>query len=188
MASFVVAVGNDDDANLAVVTARELGADRGIVARVINSDSASKLRRAGANYALSLPDISTRLIALNVLRDTSGMRATTAHSFTGEALPDSLIEENPGDTEQDEAEDFIRRLGYQTRRHQPRADLTAQENSDCAADPEVPDRLRRSQFRLSCPSLPRGRARLAVFRRYDRDCVVDIPRLEFLLWEGVGNL
>ncbi|MFQ3293319.1 MAG: Trk K+ transport system NAD-binding subunit [Halobacteriales archaeon] len=69
-ASFVVALGNDDEAILAVVTARELAADLDVVARVNDADSASKLRRAGANYVLSLPDISGRLIALNVLRDT----------------------------------------------------------------------------------------------------------------------
>lgn len=96
-AGFVVAIGNDDEAILAVVSANELGADLDIVARVNDSDSASKLRRAGANYVLSLPDISGRLIALNVLRDTvlSYDRQVEIVRFDATDLPGETLADTP---------------------------------------------------------------------------------------------
>jgi Trk K+ transport system NAD-binding subunit len=52
-----------------VLVARELVPDLDIVARVNNSDNENKIRRAGADYVLSLPDISGRMLASEVLRE-----------------------------------------------------------------------------------------------------------------------
>ncbi|MFW6017943.1 MAG: TrkA C-terminal domain-containing protein, partial [Halapricum sp.] len=65
----VVAIGTNAEAILSTLIARNLERDLEIVARVNDSAIQSKARRAGANYVLSLPDISARLIAMNVLRE-----------------------------------------------------------------------------------------------------------------------
>lgn len=66
---FIVTLGNDEESILSVVLARQLGKDIDIYARVNNQNSKSKVRRAGADYVFSLPDITGRLVGLNVLRD-----------------------------------------------------------------------------------------------------------------------
>lgn len=68
-AAYAVAIGSDAEAVLSILLARNLEEDLDIIARVNDSDTQSKARRAGANYVLSLPDISGRLIAMNVLRE-----------------------------------------------------------------------------------------------------------------------
>ncbi|QRV15842.1 NAD-binding protein [Haloterrigena salifodinae] len=67
--AFVVAVGSDDEAILSALVARELADDLDVVVRANDADSERKLRRAGADYVLTLPDISGRLLALDVLRE-----------------------------------------------------------------------------------------------------------------------
>ena len=67
--AFVSAVQDDDVAILSVLVARELVPDLDIVARVNSSDNENKIRRAGADYVLSLPDISGRMLASEVLRE-----------------------------------------------------------------------------------------------------------------------
>ncbi|MFC4544528.1 potassium channel family protein [Halosolutus amylolyticus] len=67
--AYVVTIGDDDEAILSVLVARELAADLDIVVRVNDSENESKVRRAGGDYVLSLPDISGRLLALDVLRE-----------------------------------------------------------------------------------------------------------------------
>lgn len=67
--AYVVAIADDDEAILSVLLARELSADLDVVVRVNDSASQGKVRRAGADYVLSLPDISGRLLALDVLRE-----------------------------------------------------------------------------------------------------------------------
>jgi len=67
--AFVSAVQDDDVAILSVLVARELVPDLDIVARVNSSDNENKIRRAGADYVLSLPNISGRMLASEVLRE-----------------------------------------------------------------------------------------------------------------------
>ncbi|WP_265110972.1 potassium channel family protein [Halosolutus halophilus] len=66
---YVVTIADDDEAILSVLVARELASDLDIVVRVNDSEKENKARRAGADYVLSLPDISGRLLALDVLRE-----------------------------------------------------------------------------------------------------------------------
>ncbi|WP_049928515.1 potassium channel family protein [Halopiger goleimassiliensis] len=67
--TFVVAIADDAEAILSVLVARELASDLDVVVRMNDSDNEAKARRAGADYVLNLPDISGRLLALNVLRE-----------------------------------------------------------------------------------------------------------------------
>ena len=67
--AFVSTVQDDDVAILSVLVARELVPDLDIIARVNNSGNENKARRAGADYVLSLPDISGRMLASEVLRE-----------------------------------------------------------------------------------------------------------------------
>ncbi|MFP4633148.1 MAG: potassium channel family protein [Halobacteriales archaeon] len=67
--AFVVAIQSDDEAILSVLVGRQIGGDLDVVARVNSSDNAGKIRKAGADYVLSLPEISGRLLAAEVLRE-----------------------------------------------------------------------------------------------------------------------
>jgi Trk K+ transport system NAD-binding subunit len=67
--AFVVTVQGDDQAIMTVLVARELVSDTDVVARVNDTDSESKIRQAGADYVLSLPEISGRILAAEVLRE-----------------------------------------------------------------------------------------------------------------------
>ncbi|MFP4174640.1 MAG: potassium channel family protein [Halobacteriales archaeon] len=67
--AFVVTVQDDDEAILTVLVAREIVSDTDIVARVNDSENESKIRQAGADYVLSLPEISGRILAAEVLRE-----------------------------------------------------------------------------------------------------------------------
>jgi Trk K+ transport system NAD-binding subunit len=67
--AFVVTVQDDDTAILTVLVARELVSDTDIVARVNDTENESKIRQAGADYVLSLPEISGRILAAEVLRE-----------------------------------------------------------------------------------------------------------------------
>ncbi|WP_239639466.1 TrkA C-terminal domain-containing protein [Halobiforma nitratireducens] len=51
------------------MVARELTADIDIVVRVNDSTNETKVRRAGADYVLTLPDIIGRLLVVDVLRE-----------------------------------------------------------------------------------------------------------------------
>jgi Trk K+ transport system NAD-binding subunit len=67
--AFVVTVQGDDTAIMTVLVARELVSDTDTVARVNDSDNEGKIRQAGADYVLSLPEISGRILAAEVLRE-----------------------------------------------------------------------------------------------------------------------
>jgi Trk K+ transport system NAD-binding subunit len=67
--AFVSTVQDDDVAILSVLVARELASDIDIIARVNHSENENKARRAGGDYVLSLPDISGRMLASEVLRE-----------------------------------------------------------------------------------------------------------------------
>lgn len=63
----VVAIGDDDEAILSVLLADELGADADVIARMNDDENDAKARRAGATYVLSLPEMSGRVLAREVL-------------------------------------------------------------------------------------------------------------------------
>ncbi|QSG14645.1 potassium channel family protein [Halapricum desulfuricans] len=96
-AVYVVAIGNNAEAILSILLARNLTSDTEIVARVNDSDIQSKARRAGANYVLSLPDISARLIAMNVLKEDllSYDRQVQILRIEGERLAGQTLDETP---------------------------------------------------------------------------------------------
>lgn len=64
----VAALSNDSDNVMTVLSARELNPRLFIVARIIHSDSESKLRRAGANRVINPYQIGGHRIALSLLR------------------------------------------------------------------------------------------------------------------------
>ena len=66
---FVLSIPNDDEAILATLVARERNPDLDIIARVNDKSNTTMIRRAGADYVLSLPEISGRLLARDVLRE-----------------------------------------------------------------------------------------------------------------------
>jgi len=96
-AVYVVAIGNNAEAILSILLARNLTSDTEIVARVNDSDIQSKARRAGANYVLSLPDISARLIAMNVLKEDflSYDRQVQILRIEGKRLAGQTLDETP---------------------------------------------------------------------------------------------
>jgi Trk K+ transport system NAD-binding subunit len=67
--AFVATVQDDDEAIMAVLVARELTTDTDVVARVNHTENEGKIRQAGADYVLSLPEISGRILAAEVLRE-----------------------------------------------------------------------------------------------------------------------
>lgn len=69
VATFIVAIGDDDQAILTVLVATEQNAEMDTITRATHAENASKLRRAGAEYVLSLPEISGRIIAREVLHE-----------------------------------------------------------------------------------------------------------------------
>lgn len=66
--AFVVTIADDDLAILSVLAATELDTDAAVIVRVNDSENATKVRRAGADYVLSLPEISGRVLAMEVLK------------------------------------------------------------------------------------------------------------------------
>ena len=96
-AAYVVALGDDNEALLSVLLARRLASDVDIVARLDSSEAESKVRRAGANYVLCLPDITGRLVALNVLREKilSYDSQIEVVSFGAESLPGETLADIP---------------------------------------------------------------------------------------------
>lgn len=68
-AAFAVAIGDDDESILSVLVADELTDELTIVVRVNDTANETKVRRAGADYVLSLPEISGRILAREVLHE-----------------------------------------------------------------------------------------------------------------------
>ena len=66
-AAFAVTLGDDDQSILSVLSAGDIDPDLDIVARVNETASETKIRRAGADYVLNLTDISGRILAQAVL-------------------------------------------------------------------------------------------------------------------------
>lgn len=99
-AAFVCVIQDDSDALLSVLVAREISSDVDVVARVNDSDNEGKMRRAGADYVLSLPEISGRLLASEVLREEVlsvdrqfKVVRVDGDAFEGEMLADTALAE-----------------------------------------------------------------------------------------------
>jgi Trk K+ transport system NAD-binding subunit len=65
---FVLTIANDDAAILSTVLASRLGTDLDIIVRLNEAANENKVRRAGADYVLSLPEVSSRVLAKQVLQ------------------------------------------------------------------------------------------------------------------------
>lgn len=101
--AFVVTIASDEDAILSVLAANELNGDIDIIVRVNHSENRTKIRRAGADYVLSLPEISGRILALQVLheeilsydRQLKILRSDVS-AYAGRPLGETSIAESAG--------------------------------------------------------------------------------------------
>ncbi|MFW6384538.1 MAG: potassium channel family protein [Halodesulfurarchaeum sp.] len=66
---FVVALGDDVAAIMSILVADELNGGLDIICRMNESENVAKARRAGADYVLSLPEISGRFLAEEILHE-----------------------------------------------------------------------------------------------------------------------
>jgi len=101
--AIVVGLPNDSASLLATVLARSLNADVEILVRVSDTDATRKALSAGADYVLSVPRISARMVARElrgeeVLAPASQIRLirVPATPFAGETLANSGIYEQTG--------------------------------------------------------------------------------------------
>lgn len=93
-------VNNDNEAILSVLLADQLTSDLDILVRINDEENETKLRRADADYVLSLPEMSGRVLAQEVLhgeisshnRQLKTIRLDAA-PFAGETIDDTPIAE-----------------------------------------------------------------------------------------------
>ncbi|WP_255479271.1 TrkA family potassium uptake protein [Natronomonas sp. LN261] len=98
---FVVTISDDDEAILSTLLANELAADTDIIVRLNHDTNEMKARRAGADYVLSLPEMSGRVLAQEVLhedvlsysRQLKAIRID-AEPFAGRALGETDLGES----------------------------------------------------------------------------------------------
>ena len=95
---FVAAIRDDDEAILSVLLADEIASDIDIIARMNDGSNEAKARRAGADYVLSLSEMSGRVLAKEVLHEeilSYGRQFRTvridAEPFAGQTLEDADI-------------------------------------------------------------------------------------------------
>lgn len=69
VAALVMTISDDDEAILSVLLADQLTTDLDIIARMNHDTNETKVRRAGADYVLSLPEMSGRVLAQEVLHE-----------------------------------------------------------------------------------------------------------------------
>lgn len=65
--ALVVALGDDTDSIFTTLVAHEVNPDAEVIVRANETGNLGKLYRAGADYALALPNVSGRMLALEVL-------------------------------------------------------------------------------------------------------------------------
>ncbi len=101
--AIVVGLPDDSAALLATVVARSLNPDIEILARVSDTDATSKALSAGADYVLSVPRVSARMVVRElrgeeVLAPASQIRLVrvSARPFAGKTLAESGIYEQTG--------------------------------------------------------------------------------------------
>lgn len=101
--AIIVGLPNDSDSLLTTVLARSLNSDIEILARVSDTDATRKALSAGADYVLSVPRVSARMVARelrgeDVLAPASQIRLlrVPATPLAGSTLAESGIYENTG--------------------------------------------------------------------------------------------
>ena len=101
--AIVVGLPSDADGLLTTVVARSLAEDVEVLVRVSETDATRKALRAGADYVLSVPRVSARLVATelrgeDVVAPASQVRVirVSAAPFAGTSLADSGIYEETG--------------------------------------------------------------------------------------------
>ena len=101
--AIIIGLPNDSDSLLTTVLTRSLNPDIEILTRVSESDSTRKALRAGADYVLSVPRVSARMIAKelrgeDVLEPASQIRLlrVPATPLAGSTLAESRIYETTG--------------------------------------------------------------------------------------------
>jgi len=94
--ALIVTVGNDSTALMTIAIARSLSSEIEILARVTDSEKTRSAFRAGADYVLSIQQVSTRLVAAEVhgeqvMSPTNQIRLIRADAapFAGESLADA---------------------------------------------------------------------------------------------------
>ena len=102
---FIATLADDTDGIFATLVARELNPSMEIFARANESESISKMYRAGADYVLGLPNVSGRMLALDVLGEEImtvsrqiKMVRTPAHGLEGRSLADADVRAETGCT------------------------------------------------------------------------------------------
>jgi voltage-gated potassium channel len=101
--AIVIGLPGDSASLLATVLARSLNPDIEILVRVSDTDATGKALSAGADYVLSVPRVSARMVARelrdeDVLAPASQIRIVrvSAESFAGTTLAESGISERTG--------------------------------------------------------------------------------------------
>lgn len=141
--AFVAALADDNDAILSVLHARTIAGEIDIAARMNGIDTESKARRAGATYVLSVPDISGRLVALNVLREAvlSYDRQVEVVGVEADDLPGSTLSD-PAVRESDCFPVAIERNGQFRTDISPETTLESGDRVVVAGDDDGIDELR----------------------------------------------
>lgn len=95
---FVVTIRDDHEAILAVLLADKIASDLDIIVRMNEAGNEAKVRRAGADYVLSLPEMSGRVLAEEVLNEdvlTFGQQLKPVRiagsRFAGQSIGDTDI-------------------------------------------------------------------------------------------------
>lgn len=101
--ALVVALGDDTDSIFATLVAHEVSPDVEIIVRANETGNLGKLYRAGADYALALPNVSGRMLALEVLGEEVmtpnkqiKMVRTRAPGLEGRSLEEAGVGERTG--------------------------------------------------------------------------------------------
>lgn len=96
----ILALPDDDDATLATLVARQADDDVEIIVAANDSDSASELYRAGADYVLALPKVAGRMTTLDLfdedvmtLREQIQLTRTQAPALEGSRPDDETVRE-----------------------------------------------------------------------------------------------
>ncbi|MDY7080869.1 MAG: NAD-binding protein, partial [Halobacteria archaeon] len=101
--ALIIALADDTDSIFTTLVAHELNPDMEIIVRANETESLGKLYRAGADYVLALPNVSGRMLALDVLgEDVMSLNKqvkivrTSAPRLEGKSLADAKVGERTG--------------------------------------------------------------------------------------------
>jgi Trk K+ transport system NAD-binding subunit len=104
--SVILAIPDDTEAEFATLVIRDMSPTLDIAARTESAETVQKMYRAGANYVLSLAQVTGRMTASAVLEDETivamdgqiEILKTTAPAVAGQTLADARIRERTGCT------------------------------------------------------------------------------------------